>query len=110
MKPWGWIFLGSAFLFVLVWEQVQCVRLGYAVESLRAQAQGQEQKNAYLRLELERLRSPEWISGAARERLRMAPPSPESVVILNGSEPADSARLMLPSVFSRLFFASKEQH
>ena len=45
-KTWGWILLGSAFLFLLVWEQVQSVRLGYEVEILRARAQGQDQKNA----------------------------------------------------------------
>ena len=109
-KTWGWILLGSAFLFLLVWEQVQSVRLGYEVETLRARAQGQDQKNAYLRLELERLRSPQSVAAAARERLRMGPPTPESVITMDADGPSIAGRLMLPSLLSRFFFAPKEQH
>ncbi len=105
---WLWIVLGSAFLFLLVWEQIQSVRLGYEVETLRSRAQTQEQKNAYLRLELERLRSPQSIAQAARERLKMAPPSPEAVVSLEAV--AKAPVRVMPSLLSRLFFPSGEQH
>ena len=108
-KPlWFWILLGSAFLFALVWEQIQSVRLGYDVETLRARAQTQEQKNAYLRIELERLRAPQAIAAAARERLKMGPPSPEAVITLGAERGLAAPRT--PSLMSRLFLPSREQH
>lgn len=73
---------GFLLAFLFVWEQLQSVRLGYRLEAMHSQARAQENKNAYLRLELEKLHSPVWLAQAAQKRLRMSPPSPETLIVL----------------------------
>jgi len=78
---WG----GGAACFVLlfVWEQIQSVRLGYSLDSARHQVDAQRCRNAYLRLNLERESSPEWVAMTAKSRLGMQPPLPEKLVLLD---------------------------
>ncbi|MBI3298527.1 MAG: hypothetical protein HYZ75_10210 [Elusimicrobia bacterium] len=68
--------------FLFLWEQVQATRLGYQVSAARTEVRRARERVAYLRLELERLNAPESVAEAARRRLRMGPPLPESVVVL----------------------------
>lgn len=69
-------------LFFYTWCRVQCVNLGYAIN--RADERGRElltmQNN--LKIELERLRSPERIARIAEERIGLIKPTPEQMVII----------------------------
>lgn len=67
---------------LFLWEQVQATRLGYEVSRTQAEFKRAQARLDYLRLELERLGAPESVAEAARRRLGMAPPQPESVVVL----------------------------
>ncbi|MBI4385901.1 MAG: hypothetical protein HY551_00815 [Elusimicrobia bacterium] len=78
--------LAALWIFVLVWEQIQSIRLGYELERTRQAVETQRGRNAYLRLDLQRESSPEWISSLARVRLGMSPLLPENLILL-GSAP-----------------------
>ncbi|MDE2291753.1 MAG: hypothetical protein KGL53_06690 [Elusimicrobia bacterium] len=75
-------------LFLFLWEQVQATRLGYAVSRTQVELRRSRERADYLRLELDRLQAPESVADAAQRRLGMAPPTPESVVVLGTSRPA----------------------
>ena len=70
---------------LFLWEQVQATRLGYEVSRTQAEVKRANARLDYLRLELERLGAPESVAAAARRRLGMAPPLPESVVVLGAA-------------------------
>lgn len=70
---------------LFLWEQTQATRLGYRVSKVQAEVKRANARLDYLRLELERLGAPESIADAARRRLGMAPPLPESVVVLGAA-------------------------
>ena len=78
-----WVFLGLSLVLVLIWEQVQSTRLGYKVEQSRGAVQQQENLNAYLRLELQRWKSPARLMDQAKRRLKMDVPAPSAVVVLS---------------------------
>ncbi|MFH1723357.1 MAG: hypothetical protein ABII00_01925 [Elusimicrobiota bacterium] len=81
-----WACGGAACLiFVLLWQQVQATRLSYAVGHVRGELKERSGSMAYLRLEAERLHTPDRLAEAARRRLGMAPPSPETIVFLGSS-------------------------
>lgn len=82
-----WMAVGLGLILLLVWEQVQATRLGYRVEEARGAVQAQENQNAYLRLELQRWKSPARLSEAARRRLGMQPALPSSIVLLPAPPP-----------------------
>ena len=75
----------SVIAFLFLWQQLQATRLGYEVESARSQLRQQRDRNAYLRLELARLHSPDRIAKEARERLHMAPANPECLIFLGSA-------------------------
>jgi cell division protein FtsL len=101
------LLLGFSLAFLFVWEQLQSVRLGYQLETLYAQSRDQENKNAYLRLELEKLRSPQSLALAAQRRLKMSPPSPETLIVLG--EPSVKPRPTNSAWFlTRLFSEPRE--
>lgn len=97
------IFFGFILAFLFVWEQLQSVRLGYRLELMHAQVRAQEDKNAYLRLELERLHSPQRLSQAAQERLNMSPPSPEALIVMGEPAAKTASRGRASEFLSRLF-------
>lgn len=99
--------LGFSFVFLFVWEQLQAVRLGYRLERARVQIQAQEEKNAFLRFELERLHSPQWLARAARQRLKMSPPSPDALIVLEGRAARPASRPGTERLLSRLFSTSR---
>src|SRR5438105_4405305 len=73
-------------VFVVAWERVQTTRLGFELEKTRHAAQEARDKNAYLRLELERRTAPAELASLARERLGMVPPSPGAIVELEQAQ------------------------
>ena len=77
-----WVSVGLGLILLFVWEQVRATQLGYRVEAARAILEAQEHKNAYLRLELERWKSPGHLQESARKRLGMQPASPSTIVLL----------------------------
>ena len=72
-------------LFLFLWEQVQATRLGYEVNLTQTELRHARERVAYLRLELDRLDAPESVASAARRRLGMAAPTPESIVVLGAA-------------------------
>lgn len=74
--------LAALWIFVLVWEQIESIRLGYELERTRQAVEAQRGRSAYLRLDLQRESSPEWISNLARARLGMSPLLPENLILL----------------------------
>ncbi|HVE12984.1 MAG TPA: septum formation initiator family protein [Elusimicrobiota bacterium] len=87
----------ACMLFAFLWQQLQATRVGYSVGKAQQELKSQRDRNAYLRMELERLSSPERLESYARERLGMAPPTPESLVFLGSAvqRPDDSRMVSL---------------
>lgn len=83
----------SLLLLGLVWLHVQATLVGYRTAAAREEVEKLEARNAYLRLEIERLQSPESLEREARSRLGMQRPDPAQMVVLASgvetpSEPA----------------------
>jgi cell division protein FtsL len=80
-----WIVLTCFFiteLLVYTWCRVQCIRIGYEIS---AEANKQAELIAVkkkLRIELERLKSPERIARIAKERLNLALPTSEQIITI----------------------------
>lgn len=72
-------------LLLFLWEQVQATRLGYEVSRTQTEFKRAQARLDYLRLELERLGAPESVAAAARRRLGMSAPQPESIVVLGAA-------------------------
>jgi len=80
-----WIFIMGFFitqLLVSAWSRVQCIRIGYDIsaETEKQKALYDVQKN--LRIELERLKSPQRIEKIAREHLGLFSPAPDQIVTI----------------------------
>ena len=80
-----WVALLSLFvgeLLFYTWCRVECVRAGYGITAeSRKQKELQLLKNS-LKIELARLKAPENISRVARDRLALAMPEPEQIVVV----------------------------
>lgn len=101
MRGRGLAWAGAAALvLLLVWQQIQSVRLSYEVEQTRRLVRLQGVRNAYLRLEFSTLASPKALA-AEGGRLAMEPPRPQAVVTLAGS-PGSPGTGPGPVVLSRL--------
>ena len=87
----------TSLVFLFVWEQVQATRLGYKVSRRRAELRQRQDRTAYLRIELARLRAPARLAEEAQRRLQMAPAEPESLVFLGSEVP----RLTLTASLTR---------
>ncbi|MBI4413901.1 MAG: cell division protein FtsL [candidate division NC10 bacterium] len=79
----GLLCLGILFY---VWQHIQVLRLGYALEGLRAQRATLLQENRTLTLEMARLTALSRVEAIARARLEMETPRPGQVIVL--PEPA----------------------
>ncbi|MFC1679668.1 hypothetical protein ACFL2T_05610 [Elusimicrobiota bacterium] len=77
--------VGASVIFLFLWQQVQATRLGYEMSRAHSELRHRRDQVAYLRLQLDRLHSPERIAEAARRRLGMSPMNPESVVFLGNA-------------------------
>lgn len=71
-----------ALVLLIVWQHVQAVKLGYAVEKARRQERVLRGQIAERELELERSLSPVTLAAHARVKLGMVPAIPESLRIL----------------------------
>lgn len=82
------LLLGLLCLGVLfyVWQHIQVVRLGYALEGLRAERATLLQEQKILTLELARLTDLSRVEAIARARFEMQTPRPGQVIVL--PEPA----------------------
>ncbi|MBI4051574.1 MAG: hypothetical protein HY400_03620 [Elusimicrobia bacterium] len=83
------VLVASLLVFLFVWQHVQATRLGYEVQDVRKNIQWQKSKNAYTRLQLQRLVSPARIAQEASRRLGMSAPGPTQIVLL-GTPPSRS--------------------
>lgn len=72
----------SALASLLLWQQMQAVRIGYEAGQLRKQMRRQTELNEGLRIELSRLNAPERLAHDAQSRLGMSRPDPESQIHL----------------------------
>ncbi|MGH7363254.1 MAG: cell division protein FtsL [Candidatus Methylomirabilales bacterium] len=79
----GLLCLGILFY---VWQHIQVLRLGYALEGLRAHRATLLQENRTLTLEMARLTALSRVEAIARARLEMETPRPGQVIVL--PEPA----------------------
>ena len=79
----GLLCLGILFY---VWQHIQVLRLGYALEGHRAQRATLLQENRTLTLEMARLTALSRVEAIARARLEMETPRPGQVIVL--PEPA----------------------
>jgi cell division protein FtsL len=76
------LLVGVAEMLFYTWCRVQCVRTGYLIaqESRRQQELTRFQNN--LNIELARLKAPENISRVARDKLALAMPEPQQMVVV----------------------------
>ncbi len=78
-----WIFIMAIFiteLLVYTWSRLQCIQAGYGISNETGKHKELIAIQKNLKIELARLKSPKRISKIARERLDMAPPSPEQII------------------------------
>jgi len=76
------LFGSAALLFFLTWQHIQATRLGYRLSQIQHAVENQEQVNAYLKLELQELCSPERLEAIGKTRLGLVLPSYDSVILL----------------------------
>ncbi len=67
---------------VYVWQQIQVVKAGYAINQLKVQIEERENENRLLRMRLSNLSSLERVEKIAKERLKMVNPPPENIIYL----------------------------
>lgn len=79
------LFVGQ--LLVYTWCRVQCVQVGYEISDENARYQEQLTIQNTLRIEYERLRTPERIAAVARRDIGLATPAShqKQLVVLNES-------------------------
>jgi cell division protein FtsL len=70
-------------LFFYAWCRVQCTQLGYAINRANDRKQELTTLQSNLKIELERLKSPERIARIAEETIGLVKPTPEQMVILH---------------------------
>ncbi len=69
-------------LLAFVWERVDIVRLGYRIERLKSDKVRLERERDELQVRVSSLTSPERIAKVATEKLGMAPPRQDQVVLV----------------------------
>ena len=99
----------SAVFFLLAWENIQAVKLGYRIEQLRKDNSDLENANTYLKKEIQLSLSPEKLEAEA-VKLGMVYPEPSSIVQLD-SKPEDKTRAFgwLARLLRRLGGSAQEQ-
>jgi cell division protein FtsL len=69
-------------LFFYTWCRVQCIRTGYEISREASKHQGLVTLQNNLRIELARLRSPERIAEIAEQKLGLAMPTSEQLIVI----------------------------
>ena len=93
-----------ALALVAVWEKVDIVRTGYAIEKLQERKKQDQQEQQFLRLEMAKLTSPEQIERTAVAQLGMVRPKYNQVVLVKGAPPSSpdtSAGRVVPAAHIR---------
>ncbi|HBL17534.1 MAG: hypothetical protein A2X36_04685 [Elusimicrobia bacterium GWA2_69_24] len=80
-----WCAAATCIVFLFLWEQVQATRLGYRVSTAQGELTLRKNRVTLLRLELDKLHAPDRLAKAARQKLGMAPTSPENVVFIGST-------------------------
>lgn len=75
-------------LLFYTWCRVQCIRIGYEIAREAENYQQLQAIQNRMKIELERLRSPERISGIARKQLGLISPEPHQIIEI----PADDSQ------------------
>ncbi|MDD5258700.1 MAG: cell division protein FtsL [bacterium] len=65
-----------------VWQQIQVMKVGYAINQLKVQIEERENENRFLRMRISNLGSLERVEKIAKERLKMVNPPPENIIYL----------------------------
>ncbi len=76
------LLMAMSLLLAFVWERVDMVRLGYRIERLKSDKVRLERERDELQVKLSSLTSPERIAKVATEKLGMAPPRQDQVVVV----------------------------
>lgn len=82
--PFSYLFVTMLFFTALihVWQRVQLVRLGYALENLKLRIAEEENENKLLRIKMQHLSSLERVDKIAKGKLGMISPPPENIIYL----------------------------
>lgn len=86
----AWIFLITIFimqLLVYTWCRVQCVRTGYEISKETDNYQKLITIQNTMKIELERLKSPERIAKIAKNKLGLVTPAPQQKINIIINEP-----------------------
>jgi len=70
-------------LFGAIWANLETVRLGYGLASVRKQREDQLEKNRQLKMELAQASALSRVEEIARRELGLVPPSPEQLVLIH---------------------------
>jgi cell division protein FtsL len=98
-SPRGIVWIAAIALVVMfsglfrVWTRTECVRLGYQIAHDRSGISRLQADQARLRAEVAALKSPIRVTRIARTQLRLGPPTPEQVVVLQARRGPAGPRL-----------------
>ena len=84
-EMWRSSLIGAFLVLVLLfsaWQHFELLRHGYRLEEMQRERANEEAINRHLRLEIEKLRSPERIERMATGRLRMVAPSADDAIVI----------------------------
>jgi cell division protein FtsL len=84
-EMWRSTLIGAFLVLVLLfsaWQHFELLRHGYRLEEMQRERANEEAINRHLRLEIEKLRSPERIERMATGRLRMVAPSADDAIVI----------------------------
>ena len=84
-EMWRSTLIGAFLVLVLLfsaWQHFELLRHGYRLEEMQRERANEEAINRHLRLEIEKLRSPERIERMATGKLRMVAPSAEDAIVI----------------------------
>ena len=84
-EMWRSTLIGAFLVLVLLfsaWQHFELLRHGYRLEEMQRERASEENINRHLRLEIEKLRSPERIERMATGRLRMVAPSADDAIVI----------------------------
>ncbi|MFH1238758.1 MAG: cell division protein FtsL [bacterium] len=70
--------------FFYVWQHIQVIKVGYRINKLQAQLEELKNKNRYLRVQANQLKSLDRIEKIAIEELKMVKPNRNDKVIMPG--------------------------
>ena len=92
-EMWRSVTIG-AFLVIVVlfsmWQHIRVLQFGYQMEPMQRELAEERERQRHLRLEIETLRSPDYIEQRATNELRMVAPGPDDSEIIGRVIPAQA--------------------